>query len=175
MKWVAFVGTAFFLILGIPSVGVSFHITFQKSQLKVSLAEALSMVLQFQCHWVSSGGWGKAGILPYHTHTHTFSPNYFVSLSFVGFSWMGAREIKVQLTCEGYSQQPGGEKNENVWIMQNLTYSLETSVLVFQLELTAHLANWDWENMLNERTYTNIMKDHAYFLTIKMTCVFIFI
>ncbi len=54
---------------------------------------------------------------------------------------MGAREIKVQLTCEGYSQQPGGEKNENVWIMQNLTYSLETSVLVFQLELTAHLAN----------------------------------
>lgn len=54
---------SFFSLSWESHVGVTFNISFHKSQHKVSLNETLSMVLQFQYHSVFSGSWGKAGIL----------------------------------------------------------------------------------------------------------------
>lgn len=52
--------------------------------------------------------------------------------------------------------------------MQNLTYSLETSVPVFQLDFFKQLANCEWENIMNNFTWhDHIHRSYmVYFITV---------
>lgn len=70
---------------------------------------------------------------------------------------------------------------KNVCIMQNLTYSLETSVPVFQLDFFKQLANCEWENIMNNFTWhDHIHRSYmVYFITVSedlniYTCLFQF-
>lgn len=65
--------------------------------------------------------------------------------------------------------------------MQNLTYSLETSVPVFQLDFFKQLANCEWENIMNNFTWhDHIHRSYmVYFITVSedlniYTCLFQF-